>query len=66
MDDFNWAQWIGYVGLFFIFVLLIMWLWNIVMPVFGLPELTYWQAFVLKVLSNLLFGHKTSLGNSEN
>lgn len=69
MNDFNWAEWgllmFMSVCLIFIFALLIMWLWNIVMPVFGLPELTYWQAVVLKVLFNLLSTHNFSLINNK-
>lgn len=34
----------------------VMWLWNFVMPaVFGLTKITFWQAFALYVLSNMLF-----------
>jgi hypothetical protein len=33
------------------------WLWNWLMPgIFGLPAITYWQAFGLLVLARLLFG----------
>ena len=31
-------------------------LWNWVMPVFGLPELSIWQSFGLILLCNILFG----------
>ncbi len=31
-------------------------LWNWLMPLFGLPQLTIWQSFGLMLLSNLLFG----------
>lgn len=69
MNDFNWAEWgllmFMSVCLIFIFALFIMLLWNIVMPVFGLPELTYWQAVVLKVLFNLLSTHNFSLINNK-
>lgn len=33
------------------------WLWNITMPqVFGLREITFWQAFRLLLLAGFLFG----------
>ena len=32
------------------------WAWNFVMPdIFGLPEITYWQMFVLYMLCQFLF-----------
>lgn len=41
-----------------IFGLLIQWLWNELMPpIFGLPEVSYWQAVGLVVLAHILFGH---------
>lgn len=42
--------------------LITMWLWNYVMPgVFNLPEIGYWQAFALLMLSSLFFKNiKTS------
>ena len=48
-------------GLFFFILGLIMalptyLLWNWVMPVFGLPELSIWQSFGLMMLCNILFG----------
>ena len=40
-----------------IFGLVVKWLWNWLMPgIFGLPVITYWQAFGLVVLAKLLFG----------
>lgn len=34
--------------------------WNYTMPViFGLPVLTYWQAFAVDVLSGMIFGSTT-------
>jgi hypothetical protein len=33
-----------------------MWLWNWLMPtMFGLPEITFWQAVGLNLLSTILF-----------
>lgn len=41
----------------FIFGLLVMLLWNWLMPLlFGLKEITYWQAFGIVLLAKLLFG----------
>lgn len=41
----------------FITSLLLMWLWNILVPqIFSGPVITYWQAMGLLVLSKLLFG----------
>ena len=37
--------------------LVVMWLWNALMPdIFGLPEIGYWQAVGLFLLFHLLFG----------
>ncbi len=36
---------------------LLRWLWNITMPeVFGLKQLTFWQAFRLLIIAFMLFG----------
>lgn len=44
-------------GGLFLGSLLVMVLWNAVMPdLFGLPHLGYWQAFAVLFLSRLLFG----------
>ena len=41
----------------FLFGLLVMVLWNWLMPMlFGLKEITYWQAFGIVLLAKLLFG----------
>ena len=40
-----------------VFTALFTWLWNITMPeVFGLKEITFWQAFRLLLLAGFLFG----------
>ena len=45
---------------------LIMLLWNWVMPtVFGLPALSYWQAWGLDMLIGLLFNAKLSISKNE-
>ena len=71
----NWSKpvkWTGMIiggvilaaGLAFLFGLIVMWLWNWIMPdVFGLKELTYWQAWGIVLLAHILFkagGHKDS------
>jgi hypothetical protein len=34
----------------------VMWLWNAFMPeVFGVPTITFWQAFGMKLLAALMF-----------
>ena len=44
------------VGLVFAFGFLVMKLWNALMPdIFGLREITYWQAWGLFLLSTILF-----------
>jgi hypothetical protein len=41
----------------FVFGILVKLLWNWLMPlIFGLPQITYWQAFGILVLAKLLFG----------
>jgi len=48
---------IGVVGMGILFGLGIMWLWNWLMPtIFGLGEITYWQAIGIFVLAKLIFG----------
>jgi len=38
----------------------LMWLWNWLMPIiFGLPEITFWQAIGLNLLSTVLFKSTT-------
>ncbi len=49
------------IGAAFLFGLVIMWLWNELMPViFGLPKVTYWQGIGLLILSSILFGRPGS------
>jgi len=36
---------------------LLRWLWNMTVPqVFGLKEITYWQAFRILIIAGILFG----------
>ena len=40
-----------------LFSALLRWLWNMTMPqVFGLKEITYWQAFRILIIAGILFG----------
>lgn len=44
-------------ALLLVLVLIFKWLWNITMPeVFGLKELTLWQALHVHILASILFG----------
>jgi hypothetical protein len=46
-----------------VFGFLVKWLWNVLMPeLFGLTQITYWQAFGIVVLAKLLFGTFGSKG----
>lgn len=53
---------IGMTALAILFGLIVMWLWNALMPaIFNLPVIGYWQAVGLVVLSHVFFGsHNTS------
>lgn len=44
--------------IYIILTTLIVWgCWNEVMPdIFGLPKITFWQAFILDILASTLFG----------
>lgn len=54
------------IGALFLFGLIVMWLWNWLMPdIFGLPEINYWKAWGLLLLSCILFKDFGS-GSSEN
>ncbi len=49
---------IGVTALAILFGLIVMWLWNALMPdIFNLPEIGYWQAVGLVVLAHIFFGH---------
>lgn len=52
------------IGLLFLFGLLVMLLWNALMPeIFGLKRISYWQGWGLLILSSILF---KGMGSSEN
>jgi len=45
------------VGVFVVLVLVFQLLWNTTMPqVFRLPQITFWQAFRLLLMTSILFG----------
>ncbi len=46
---------------------LFQWLWNITMPdVFGLKDITYWQAFRILIIAGFLFGGTSASWNNGN
>ena len=50
----------------FIYAAIGCWLWGLIMvPVFGLPALGYWQMFGLMWLLRLLFGRGSSCSSSK-
>lgn len=54
------------IALLFAEVGIIMWLWNLlVVPLFGAPVLTYWIAFGLKILVNLLVPTSSNFNSSK-
>ena len=43
-----------------------MWLWNVIMvPLFGMPVLGYWQMYGIIILARLIFGSRISSSNSK-
>ena len=41
----------------FMYVGILMWLWNTILVVlFNIPVVTYWQAYGIYIISNILFG----------
>ncbi len=49
---------LAFAGLFaLIFGFLVKWIWNMLMPgLFGLSDITFWQAFGIIILAKLIFG----------
>ncbi len=46
-----------WIGLLFLFSALLMWLWNITITrIFGIREITFWEAFRLIIIAGILFG----------
>jgi hypothetical protein len=53
-------------GLGLILGLVVMWLWNWLMPgIFNLPEINYWQAVGIFILCHLLFKSHTGHGKDD-
>jgi high-affinity Fe2+/Pb2+ permease len=58
---FKWIGWgigglIGAAALALLFGLILMWLWNWLMPeIFGLPLINFWQAWGLVIIAHILF-----------
>src|SRR5688572_9218654 len=49
----------------FVFGFIVMWLWNnVLVPVTGISEVTFWQALGILVLSKILFGSFSGGGRS--
>lgn len=46
--------------------LILMWLWNFVMPKFGIIEINYIEAFALRIITSILFKTNQSLLNDFN
>lgn len=56
------AIWIVCIPLMFLGAWFLELLWNWLMPVlFGLPEVTYWQALGLRLLSTFLLGSRANV-----
>ena len=50
----------------FIYSAIIMWIWNaVVVALFGLPFISYWQAFGLYILCNILFKNTTNVRSED-
>lgn len=46
--------------------LILMWLWNFVMPKFGIIEINYIEAFALRIITSILFKTNQYLLNDFN
>lgn len=46
--------------------LILMWLWNFVMPKFGIIEINYIEAFALRIITSILFKTNQSFLNDFN
>ena len=46
--------------------LILMWLWNFVMPKFGIIEINYIEAFALRIITSILLKTNQSLLNDFN
>ena len=46
----DWVEFLSDVGALFITALIIWLIWNYLAPTLHIPNLTYWQSFLLKIL----------------
>ena len=52
-----------FIGIMALLIAFFQWLWNITMPdVFGVNEVTFWQAFRLIIIASILFGGPAAAG----
>lgn len=49
-----------------LYPLILMWLWNFVMPKFGIIEINYIEAFSLRIITSILFKTNQALLNDFN
>ena len=55
-----------FVILCFLGAAIAMWLWNAIMvPVFGMPVLGYWQTYGIMILAKLIFGGRSVSSSSK-
>ena len=49
----------------FLYAALGMWLWNIILvPLFGIPIIGYWQMYGIMILARLIFGRSSTSSSS--
>ena len=49
----------------FLYAALGMWLWNIILvPLFGIPIIGYWQMYGIMILARLIFGRSSTSASS--
>ena len=49
----------------FLYAAIGMWLWNIILvPLFGIPIIGYWQMYGIMILARLIFGRSSTSSSS--
>ena len=49
----------------FLYAAIGMWLWNIILvPLFGVPVIGYWQMYGIMILARLIFGRSSTSSSS--
>ena len=49
----------------FLYAAIGMWLWNIILvPLFGVPIIVYWQMYGIMILARLIFGRSSTSSSS--